>query len=70
MRDVGDLAMSDDDETHLHVAYAIYWDMDDAFCSRMRMAIAAAWRMRRLVSSQRLEPNTPNTSQQHSLPTR
>jgi hypothetical protein len=23
--------MSDDDETHLHVAYAIYWDMDDAF---------------------------------------
>jgi len=41
VRDVGDLAMSDDDETHLHVAYASYWDMDDAFCSRMRMAIAA-----------------------------
>jgi len=33
--------MDDDDETHLHVAYASYWDMDDAFCSRMRMAIAA-----------------------------
>ena len=31
----------DDDETHLHVAYASHWDMDDAFCSRMRMAIAA-----------------------------
>ena len=26
----------DDDETHLHVAYASHWDMDDAFCSRMR----------------------------------
>jgi hypothetical protein len=33
--------MSDDDETHLHVAYASYWDMDDAFCARMRIAIAA-----------------------------
>ena len=31
--------MSDDDETHLHVTYASHWDMDDAFCSRMRMAI-------------------------------
>ena len=41
MRDVGDLAMSDDDETHLHVAYASHWDMDDAFCARMRIAIAA-----------------------------
>ena len=38
---MGTAPMSDDDETHLHVAYAIYWDMDDAFCSRMRMAIAA-----------------------------
>ena len=60
--------MSDDDETHLHVAYASYWDMDDAFSSRMRMAIAAG--LRRLVSSQRLEPRSPNTSRQHSLPTR
>ena len=33
--------MDDDDETHLHVAYTSCWDMDDAFCSRMRMAIAA-----------------------------
>jgi hypothetical protein len=33
--------MSDDDETHLHVTYASHWDMDDAFCARMRMAIEA-----------------------------
>jgi hypothetical protein len=33
--------MSDDDETHLHVTYASHWDMDDAFCARMRMAIDA-----------------------------
>ena len=33
--------MSDDDETHLHVTYASHWDMDDAFCARMLMAIAA-----------------------------
>ena len=41
MRDVGDLAMSDDDETHLHVTYATHLDMDDAFCASMRIAIAA-----------------------------
>jgi hypothetical protein len=33
--------MSDDDETHLHVTYASHWDMDEAFCARMRAAIAA-----------------------------
>ena len=33
--------MSDDDETHLHVTYATHLDMDDAFCARMRIAIAA-----------------------------
>jgi hypothetical protein len=33
--------MSDDDETHLHVTYASHWDMDEAFCARMRTAIAA-----------------------------
>ena len=33
--------MSDDDETHVHVTYASHWDMDDAFCARMRMAIEA-----------------------------
>ena len=31
----------DDDEIHLHVTYASYFDMDEAFCARMRMAIAA-----------------------------
>ena len=33
--------MGDDDETHLHVTYANHFDMDEAFCDRMRMAIAA-----------------------------
>jgi hypothetical protein len=31
----------DDDEIHLHVTYASHWDMDEAFCARMRAAIAA-----------------------------
>jgi hypothetical protein len=35
------IGMRDDDETHLHVTYASHWDMDDAFCARMRAAIAA-----------------------------
>jgi hypothetical protein len=34
--------MSDDDyETHLHVTYATHFEMDDAFCACMRIAIAA-----------------------------
>jgi hypothetical protein len=35
--------MSDDDEIeiHLHVTYASHLDMDEAFCARMRRAIAA-----------------------------
>jgi hypothetical protein len=35
--------MSDDDEIeiHLHVTYASHLDMDEAFCARMRAAIAA-----------------------------
>ena len=33
--------MGDDDETHLHATYASHWDMDAAFCARMRAAIAA-----------------------------
>src|SRR5215831_8707534 len=32
--------MSDDD-VHLHVTYASHFDMDDAFCACMRIAIAA-----------------------------
>jgi hypothetical protein len=31
----------DEDETHLHVTYANHLAMDDAFCTRMRAAIAA-----------------------------
>jgi len=33
--------VGDDDETHLHVTYASHLDMDEAFCTRMRRAIAA-----------------------------
>jgi hypothetical protein len=33
--------MDDDDEIHLHVTYASHLDMDEAFCTRMRMAIEA-----------------------------
>ena len=33
--------MGDDDEIHLHETYASHFDMDEAFCDRMRMAIAA-----------------------------
>lgn len=36
------MMMSDDsDEIHLHVTYASYFDMNEAFCARMRAAIAA-----------------------------
>jgi hypothetical protein len=31
----------DDDEIHLHVTYASHWEMDEAFCARMRKAIVA-----------------------------
>jgi hypothetical protein len=30
-----------DDEVHLHATYASHFDMDEAFCARMRMAIDA-----------------------------
>ena len=53
----GDLAMSDDDETHLHVTYASHWDMDVAFCARMRWALAAG-----LESAPK--PKSPNMSEQ------
>jgi hypothetical protein len=35
------LDQSDDNETGLHVTYASHFHMDDAFCARMRAAIAA-----------------------------
>jgi len=33
--------MGDDDETYLHATYASHFDMDEAFCARMRRAIEA-----------------------------
>jgi hypothetical protein len=40
VRNVGDAPMGDD-EIHLHVTYGSHWDMDEAFCARMRAAIKA-----------------------------
>jgi hypothetical protein len=56
---------SDDDETHVHVAYASYWDMDDAFCDRMRAAIAAG-----LESAPIGVVTTPGTKKPKSIPTK
>ena len=64
MRDVGDLAMSDDDETHLHVTYATHLDMDDAFCACMRAAIAAG-----LESAPIGVVTTPGTKNPKYIPT-
>ena len=33
--------MGDDDQILLHVTYASHFDMDAAFCARMRIAIAS-----------------------------
>ena len=41
VRKLGAAPMSDDDEIHLHVTYASHFDMDEAFCARMRRAIPA-----------------------------
>jgi hypothetical protein len=38
---LGTAPMGDDDEVHLHATYASHFDMDEAFCARMRMAIDA-----------------------------
>jgi hypothetical protein len=38
---LGTAPIGDDDEVHLHATYAGHFDMDEAFCARMRMAIAA-----------------------------
>jgi hypothetical protein len=56
--------MSDDYETHLHVTYAGHLDMDDAFCARMRIAIAA-----RLESASIGVVTTPGTKNPKYLPT-
>jgi hypothetical protein len=56
--------MGDDDETHLHVTYASHWDMDDAFCARMRMAIEAG-----LESAPIGVVTTPGTKKPKYVPT-
>jgi len=56
--------MGDDDEIHLHVTYASHSDMDEAFCARMRIAIAAGLESASIGVVKRLELRTPNTSQQ------
>jgi hypothetical protein len=55
--------MSDDD-THLHAIYASHLDMDEAFCIRMRSAIAA-----RLESAQVGIITTPGTKNPIYVPT-
>ena len=57
-------APMDDDETHLHVTYASHWDMDDAFCARMRMAIEAG-----LESAPIGVVTTPGTKKPKYVPT-
>ena len=37
----GHFVLGDEDEIHLHVTYASHVDMDEAFCARLRNAIAA-----------------------------
>jgi hypothetical protein len=54
----------DDDETHLHVTYASHLEMDDAFCARMRAAIAAG-----LESAPIGVVTTPGTKNPKYMPT-
>jgi hypothetical protein len=56
--------MSDDDEIHLHVTYASHVDMDEAFCARMRIAIAAG-----LESAPTGVITTPGTKKPKYIPT-
>ena len=56
--------MSDDDETLLHETYACHFDMDEAFCARMRMAIAAG-----LENAPIGVITTPGTKNPRSIPT-
>jgi hypothetical protein len=53
-----------DDELHLHVTYASHLDMDEAFCARMRMAIAAGLETAPIGVVTRLGPEIQNTFQQ------
>ena len=56
--------MSDDDEIHLHATYASHFDMDVAFCARMRWALAAG-----LESAPVGVVTTPGTQHPKYLPT-
>ena len=56
--------MGDDDEVHLHATYASHFDMDDAFCARMRRAIAAG-----LESAPIGVVTTPGTKKPKYIPT-
>jgi hypothetical protein len=58
------LDQSDDDEIHLHITYASHWDMDDAFCARMRWAIEAG-----LENAPIGIVTTPGTKKPRYLPT-
>ena len=56
--------MGDDDEIHLHVTYASHLGMDEAFCARMRIAIAAG-----LESAPTGVITTPGTKNPKYVPT-
>jgi hypothetical protein len=56
--------MGDDDESHLHVTYVRHLDMDEAFCARMRIAIAAG-----LESAPTGVITTPGTKNPKYIPT-
>ena len=56
--------MGDDEEIHLHVTYASHFDMDVAFCARMRAAIAAG-----LESAPTGVITTPGTKNPKYVPT-
>jgi hypothetical protein len=56
--------MSDDDETHLHATYASHLNMDEAFCARMRIAIAAG-----LENAPTVVITTPGTKNPKYVPT-
>ena len=56
--------MGDDDETYLHITYASHFDMDEAFCARMRAAIGAG-----LESAPIGVVTTPGTKNPRHVPT-
>ena len=57
--------MTDDDEAHRRVTYASHLNMDEAFCARMRIAIAAG-----LESAPLGVITTPGTKNPKYVPTK